>query len=83
MQVGDIYRFKPEFLATCQTWANGPRFPGHGPFRIIAVHNGTSCDVQSLENGSTHINWAASPAHWGNLDPFLTAAHKANEKNNL
>ena len=82
MQVGDIYRFKPEFLARFDTWRNGPRYPGDGPYKIIAV-DGHCCDVQSLADGRTYTSWAANPPHWGNFDPFLTAAYKANHPNDL
>ena len=78
MKIGDIYRFTPEFLAKYQSWVNSGRFPGHGPFEIIAIRGSGSCDVKSLEDGRIHKNWAAAPPHWGEVDNFLTAAHKAN-----
>lgn len=77
MQVGDIYRFKPEFLDTYHTWVKSPAFPGNGPWEVIEIR-GDYCDVKSLETGRIHTGWAANPAHWGFLDPFLTAAYQAN-----
>lgn len=79
MEIGDLYHLDYD------KWGiDNPALESHieecgtGPYEIIEIIEHEDVKVRNITDGRVFGPWG-TPSNWGRFDPFLIAAHKANQ----